>query len=240
MDEENGIARKIEGKLVRKRQVERGKRYSQKLSNFLSSGVKVVPGPTYEEMVRQVFQIVKHAEGLWNDAALLFKEGRYATTCFLSVVCIEECTKVDFARFQAYCCFVNSRKPYIHNTPPQPKSRRCLLTSHTMKQFLAACSGALVNSRMDRILGIDRVASFISDCEKGNLEKFRQSCLYTDINQGEQRMLLPVEQISREQALFYVCLAGEILAEVGGIEPSTHERLLDKVDKFEKENGIKN
>ena len=225
--------------ILQKNAVNRFKRYSGELSAFLSSGFKVVTGPTWEEMTRQLFQIVSHAEGLWKDATALFEGGRYATACFLSIVCIEECAKIDFGRFQTYCFFVNNLRTDITNPQPSTTSqRRSPLTSHTMKHLLAACSGALVNSRMDRVLGIEKVASFISDCEKGKLEKLRQSCLYTDINQGEQRVLLPAEQISREQALFYVCLAGEILAEVGGIEPSTHERLLEKVDEFERANGI--
>lgn len=199
--------------IVTKNQVDRFKQYSSELSSFLSSGFKVVTGPTQEEMVKQLLQIVEHAEGLWDDATLLFKEERYATACFLSIVCIEECAKINFGMFQTYSSFANSLQTSANSRNP--------LTSHTRKHFLAACSGALVNSRMDRVLGVEKITSFISDCEKGKLEKLRQSCLYTDTDQGRQKILIPMGQISKEQALFYICLAGELLAEAGDIEPST-------------------
>jgi AbiV family abortive infection protein len=219
--------------IVTKNQVERLKQHSGELSKFLSNGYKVVTGPTQKEKVQQLLKIVEHAEGLWDDATLLFKKKRYATACFLSIVCIEECAKINFGMFQTYFTFANSSQPSAN-----PR-RRNPLTSHTKKHFLAACSGALVNSRMDRVLGIEEVNSFISDCETGELEKLRRTCLYTDIDQSRQKILIPMGQIGREQALFYICLAGELLAEAGGIEPSTLKRLLDKADKFEKANWNK-
>lgn len=214
-------------------------RYKQRaevISNLLSSGFKVVTGPTKEEAARQLLQIVEHAEGLWKDAKLLFSEGRYATACFLSIACIEECAKLDLGWFQAMSFFVKKPEDSVKDSQALANSRRkmrSMLTSHVRKQLLGACAGALVNSRMDRVLGMDRVASFISDCEKGQIEKLRQSCLYVDIDQGRRQVLLPMERISKEQALFYVCLAGEILAQV-----LCWERLLTEVDKFEKDNGV--
>jgi len=218
--------------ILRKNAVERFKRYSGELSTFMSSGFKVVTGSTQEEMLRQLLQIIKHADGLWNDTTLLFRRKRYATACFLSIVCIEECAKINFGEFQFYFSSVYSK------TSSANLRRRSLLSSHVRKHFLAACAGALVNSRMDSILGPKQVASFISDCETGKLEKLRQSCLYADINQGGRTVFLPMEQISREQALFYTCLAGELLMQVAGIDYSILEGLRDRVDKFEKENGV--
>lgn len=220
--------------ILQKNIVERFKRYHGELTDFLSSGFRVVTGPTQEEMIQQLLQIIKHAEGLWNDATLVFKKKRYATACFLSIVCIEECAKINFGEFQFYFAAVKLKTSSANLT------ERNVLTSHEIKHFLAACAGALINSRMDKILGMERVNSFISDCERGKLEKLRQSCLYVDINQRGNTVLLPTEQITREKALFYTCLAGELLAEVAGIDYSIWEGLLDKVDKFEQENGVKN
>jgi len=230
--EKDEIIRQLKETIVKKKQIVRFKQYWEELNKFLSNGYKVVTGRTFEEMARQLFQIVEHAEGLWNNATLLFKRKGYATACFLSIVCIEECAKINFGMFQIYFSLANS-------TPLTVNPRRSTLSSHIRKHFIAACSGALVNSRMDRVFGIAKVNSFISDCEKGKLEKLRQSCLYADIDRRRHGVLIPMKEISREQALFYVCLAGELLAEAGGIEPSTWQRLLNKVDKFEKENGIR-
>ncbi len=224
--------------IIQKNAVERFTRYSGELSGFLSSGFKVVTGLTFDEMTQQLLQIVKHAESLWDESMLLFNIGRYSTACFLSIVCIEECAKINFGMFQVLVS-ATSKTSSSNQRASTVSRKRGPLTSHTMKHFLAACSGALVNSRMDRILGMDKVASFISDCETGRIEELRQRCLYTDIAQSGNKVILPMEQISGEQALFYVCLAGEILAEAGGIEPSTWEKLLEKVDKFEKEKNVK-
>lgn len=227
-EEKDDIIRRLHEKIIKKDQVGRFEQYSRELSKFMSRGFRVVIGPTKEEMVEQLYQIVGHAEGLWNDAVALFDAGSYATACFLSIVCIEECTKINFGWFQTLHAFENRLQP---STRPQGRNP---LASHIRKHFLSACCGALVNSRMDKVLGIENVNSFISDCESGNLERLRQNCLYTDINLSEGIMLLPAKQISREQALFHICLAGEIFAEVGGMDPDTNSRLLSKVDEFEK------
>jgi AbiV family abortive infection protein len=118
-----------------------------------------------------------------------------------------------------------------------PKHQKNPLAVHKKKHFVAACAGALVNSRMDRILGMERVKEFLAICDKGLLEQLRQSCLYSDIGPAGN-MLLPNEKIDKAQSLFYVSLAGEILAEVGGVEPITWDKLLEKVSKFENENGM--
>lgn len=220
--------------ILQKNVVNRFLKYQGELTDFLSSGFKVVPGPSQEEILRQLFQIIKHADGLWNDATLLFRKKKYATACFLSIVCIEECAKINFGEFQFYFAAVQPK------TSSANRGRRNPLSSHVRKHFLAACAGALVNSRMDNIFGMERVDFFISECEKGKLEKLRQSCLYSDIDQSGNKVLLPSKQITREQAIFYTCLAGELLAQVAGIDYSMGEGLLDKVDKFEKENGVKN
>jgi hypothetical protein len=43
--------------------------------------------------------------------------------------------------------------------------------------------------------------------------------------------------VQREQARFYVVLSGEILAEVAGLEPAEWERLIAKIQEFEKQVG---
>jgi len=231
-EEREEITHNIEETLVKKNQVERFKRFSEELSSFLTSGFQVVTGPTQEEMRQQLFEIIKLAEGLWTEAKMLFENDRYATACFLSIICIEECAKINFGGFQIMLFFTNTATPLKH------LRRKYLLNSHPKKHLMAACSAALVNSRMDRIFGLERIDSFISDCEEGRLEKIRQSCLYAYTDKDRHEVLLPIAQICREQALFYTCLAGELLVEVAGIDYSISEGLKNRVEEFEKENGI--
>jgi len=74
------------------------------------------------------------------------------------------------------------------------------------------------------------VVEFIEDCESGKLEKIRQMCLYADVNRGGT-ILIPAEIITKEQAAFYITLAGELLSQIEGAE-SIRSGFQDKVDKF--------
>ena len=117
------------------------------------------------------------------------------------------------------------------------RRKRSPLHSHTEKHLMAAAAGALVNNRLDRILGVDRVARFIDDAEAGRIESLRKECLYADSQGG--KLALPSVRVTRDDALFYVALAGELLAEVGGrLDPALWERLLVRVTAFEERNGL--
>ena len=108
------------------------------------------------------------------------------------------------------------------------------LQRHFFRLLLAAGAGALVNARCDRIVGMSSVIAFLDGAESGQIERLRQSCLYSDVQAG--KLLLPPEQIQKEQATFFVVLSGEVLAEVAGFEPGEWERLIAKVEDFEKQN----
>jgi len=190
---------------------------------------RLVTGETLEARAAQLEAELWHALGLWRDARLLFERGRFATATALAIVCLEETGKVGVARWQV---FWPARKE------GSDASRwRNPLFSHTKKHLLVAGQGALVNARLDRLLGIERVCRFLDDVESGAIEKLRQRALYFD-HDGEQP-LLPEDAISREVSLFYVVLAGELLAEVGGIVPETWSKLLDEVNGFEEQEDVR-
>lgn len=222
------IFKLTEFSMVNKKQVERMRNYSLELGKFLEKGFVVLTGNP-EVMLKQLEKYIRHAENVWNDAVSMYEKQRFSMACFLSIVCIEECSKISFGEFQYY-------HRILHKEPKGEKKPRGKnpLNRHSRKHFIAACSGALVNARMDRLLGIDKVVEFIEDCESGQLEKLRQMCLYADINK-EGAVLVPGERIAREQSLFYVCLAGELLSQIEGAE-SFRGGFQDKLDKFEAEN----
>jgi hypothetical protein len=93
----------------------------------------------------------------------------------------------------------------------------------------------LINSRLDHLLGFDRMKQFVNDVEAGEIERLRQASLYAD-HDGTQ-LLLPENRISEEEALFHVILAGELLAEVLGFGPEMWEELLTEVKQFEEAHG---
>ncbi len=224
------IFKMLEVQGVKKKQTQRMKYHSMELGKFLENGFSVITGAP-EEMLKQLEEYIKHAESIWNDAIILYREQRYSTSCFISIVCIEECSKISFGEFQYYHRVLHEDS--YRGKKAQGKNP---LTKHSRKHFIAACSGALVNTRMDNILGIDEVEAFIQNCESGQLEKIRQMCLYADINR-EGSVLAPEAIITKDKSLFYVCLAGELLSQILGAE-SFRRGFQEKLDRFEAEENV--
>jgi AbiV family abortive infection protein len=173
-----------------------------------------------EEAVTAYRNLVYHCEELWHDASTMFLAGRVAPALFFAIVCIEETAKVAVARLQAHAW--DGRKA----NEKRPRDLR----SHRRKHWLAVCAGAVVNSRMDRIFGIERVNAFMKLVEDEGLERVRQSALYSDLVGGRQH--LPYRETRSEDARFYVAVAGELLAEATDlVEDWT--RIVDAVSRFE-------
>lgn len=213
--------------LVNKKVPERFIQQFTDLKQFFDNGYVVLNG-TPNTFLYQLEKYIRHAERLWGNAAALFQLGSFSTSCFLSIVCIEECSKISLGKFQYFASVLNKE------TKVAQKARgKNPLNQHTKKHFIAACSGALVNNRMDRLLGIEKVSGFIDDCASGKLEILRQKCLYVDMNK-EGTISVPHEIISDKEALFFVCLAGELLSSIEGAE-SLDGGFQEKLDKFESE-----
>ncbi len=106
---------------------------------------------------------------------------------------------------------------------------------HRKKHFMAVMAGAIVNSRLDRILGLQYVRKLLQDVESGKLEQLRQSCLYIDMVDG--KVVKPEEVVGPSTAMFFAVLAGELLAENLGHFPWEFRRMMEKVTAFEIELG---
>lgn len=208
----------------KKKQSERIKKHAIAMGDFLKHGFTVLTGNP-EEMIEQLGAYIKHAEGLWENALTMFQKSSYALACFLSIVCIEECSKISFGEFQFYHTVIHGKS----SVETKPRGRNPL-SRHNKKHFVAACSGALVNARMDDIVGVDKITEFIEDCESGKLEKIRQMCLYADVSK-EGAIAIPEAIVTKEQAAFYIAVAGQLLSQIEGAE-SIRNGFQDKVDKF--------
>jgi hypothetical protein len=101
---------------------------------------------------------------------------------------------------------------------------------------MAVAAGAVVNARLDRILGLKAVRKLLQDVESGKLEHLRQSCLYIDVVDG--RVVKPEDVVDVSTARFFVILAGELWAETLGHFPWEFQRMIEKVTGFEIEVGI--
>lgn len=191
----------------------------------LANSHNLIPGTSPTERRASFDALVRHAECLWDDAALLLTHGSYPTSLFLAIVALEELGKVSVGKIQAVTGVPSTA--VIQGVG----GARSKLRSHTKKQIFAAAAGAVINTRLDRLVGIERVIAFIERAESGALESARQDCLYYDVRDGSQ--VLPYETITRKEAEEAVVISGELLAEVGSIEPGEWERLLAKVEAFE-------
>jgi AbiV family abortive infection protein len=192
----------------------------------LASSHVLLPAADPHERLAGFYKLVSHAERLWADAVALFVAGSYPTALFLAIVALEELGKVAIAKIQAVL-----GTPMSATVQGVGKSRS-LLRSHPKKHLLALAAGAVVNSRLDRLVGMDRVVGFIEKAELGGLERLRQDCLYYDLEDGRQH--LPYDEVTRTETEFALVLVGELLAEVGSIETHEWKRLLAKVEAFEK------
>ena len=191
----------------------------------LASSYVLLPGSALHERQAAFTKLVTHAERLWDDAVSLFTRGSNHTALFLAIVTLEELGKVAIAKVQA-----------VLKTPGAVTvmgvgRNRSPLRSHRKKHILAVAAGAVVNSRLDRLVGMDRVVNFIEQAESGDLERQRQDCLYYDIQNGRQH--LPYDEVTRAEAELALVVVGELLAEVGSNDASEWERLLVKVETFE-------
>jgi AbiV family abortive infection protein len=181
--------------------------------------------------LQEYLSLVDHVFGLWKSARDLYESGSYPLATFVAIATMEETGKVGIAKMQIL--FFNAGWRPSGDEQPQPRDMR----SHRRKHFLVAGQGAFVNARLDRVLGLDVVAQFLDDAESGELERFRQACLYAD-RAKDGDLELPARVVQREDGLRYVVLAGELMAEVLGWEPQLWDDLLKAVNEFELRHGV--
>jgi AbiV family abortive infection protein len=178
----------------------------------------------------------KASSGILLPACLLYTKAQHSTVLALSIACLEEIGKISVARqlafFEHPAVFEIFRPAAAAGTPPKKNNP---FYSHTQKHLIAPGAGALVNSRLDRLVGLETLISFLDDVEAEKLESLPQDCLYSDARDG--KLHSPSEQIQESQARLYVVIAGELLAEVAGADTTEWERLLGKVQTFEKRFG---
>jgi AbiV family abortive infection protein len=189
----------------------------------------LAPG-TFQECLDQFKRLIGHVEKLWEDACAHYRAGNFPMATFLAILAIEEIGKL-----------VGIFEDLLRWDVPRPLNRPKLSPAdrdHRRKHFVGVVSGALVNARLDRILGIARLKQCIDDAESGKLETLRQSCLYTDVVNG--RMTTPDELVTQDTARFYCVLAGELWMETLGFFPWEFVEMRDKVSAFEENIGITN
>ncbi|MCC8959303.1 AbiV family abortive infection protein [Bradyrhizobium sp. Pear77] len=208
-----------------------GARRVAKLNQFHAEayrdGASLIVASTFAEALEQYLALVAHVERLWDDACKLYRERHYPLSTFLSILTVEEVGKLG----RLWNDLLAWDSPASSNP-----TLGLLGRDHRKKHFMAVMAGAVVNARLDRILGLKEVRKLLQDVESGKLEQLRQSCLYIDVVDG--KVVKPEDVVDCSTARFFVVLAGELWAETLGHFPWEFQRMIDKVTEFEIEVGI--
>ncbi len=187
----------------------------------------LTPG-TFAECLAQYQKLIAHVERIWDDACRHYTENNYPFAAFLAILTIEEIGKLG----RLWHDLLAWDRPM----PSPRKDLGKLGRDHRKKHFMGVISGAVINERLNRVVGERRIMALLQDADSGNIEAFRQSCLYVDMVDG--RIVLPEDRVSEADAKFYTIVAGELWADVLGHFPWDFERMLDKVIAFENSIGV--
>lgn len=196
-----------------------------KRAEAFGNGPSLLTGATFEECLSQYLKLLTHVENLWADSCQLFRLEKYPLAAFTSILVIEEIGKLAHLAQDLVAYDVRS-------TLTGPVADR----DHRRKHIIGVMSGALINARLDRVLGRNVVKKLLHEAESDEFEKTRQSCLYID--QVGMEIVTPGERISAERARTLVVLCGELMVEVLGHFTWEFERMLENVIAFEREIGL--
>jgi AbiV family abortive infection protein len=218
-----------------KRYLPQWQRFTDATKELIARGTCLLSGNSEEEDYKQYLRLVSHVESIWDASAALYRTGKYPLSVYLAIAALEETGKVGVARFQIVLRDIARQSGQPVDVARTAGRRGNPFYSHSDKHLLAAGAGAIVNSRLDRVLGFEPVCDFLDAVAAGKVEAIRQSALYADVS--ERGAILPSDVIDDRAAQFYVILAGELLADILGADPKQWERLLRKVQQFEKDIG---
>lgn len=169
-------------------------------NEMAGSGSSLLNGTTFDECLQQYQKITGHLEQLWIDSRDLYLRQHYPLATFTAILLLEEMGKVG----QIWRDLLNYAQPRSSNT----QTLETVSRSHRQKAFIAVVAGSIVNSRLDRILGLKAVQQVLQDAASGKLEVLRQACLYID--QVDGNVKVPGERVDESQAKLLVVLSSLI------------------------------
>jgi AbiV family abortive infection protein len=216
----------IERELARKDGSRRFSKLVEERAQTFNVQPSLLSGATFEACLEQYKVLIGHVERMWSDACQFYTRGNYPFAAFFAILVIEEVGKLSRL----------AQDLVLYDVPRAAAPITTVERSHRRKHFIGVVSGALINARLERVLGKNVIRKILHQAESDELEKIRQSCLYIDVQGG--RAVIPSELIDAERGRVLTVLAGELMAEVLGHFPWEFERMLDNVIAFERAIGM--
>lgn len=219
-------SRDIDKELARKDGARRFPKLLAERSDAINTQPSLLTADTFPERLEQYKTLIGYVEKLWIDACELFHRGNFPIAAFMAILVIEEVGKLT--RLAEELIYLDAPLS-IAGDPVVEKS-------HRKKHFMGVVSGALINARLERILGKNTVRRMLHEAESNELEKTRQQCLYIDMANG--RAVTPIERVGEPRARELTILAGELMAEILGHFPWEFERMMENVVAYERRLGL--
>lgn len=216
----------ISEELGRRDGARRMSRLNEITSEAFRTNRSLLTGESFDECLNQYKRLLDHVEKTWSGACSLFLNGNHPLAAFTAILVIEEVGKLS--RLKDDLMHYDSAIERPNGEP--------VMRDHRKKHFIGVMSGAVINSRLDRILGKGVIRKILNQAENNELERIRQNCLYIDIVNG--KAVSPHEVVDVDMARTLCILAGELMAETLGFFPWEFERMIDEVSKFEIAVGI--
>ncbi|GAA3880146.1 AbiV family abortive infection protein [Haloarcula argentinensis] len=161
-------------------------------------------------------ETLHHAREQVRTAITLFSSGAYEPACFLAMTAIEEAGKVGLLQF--------IRGNQFWGTPSRINTDelRSILSDHQGKALRSAASALCVNNRARRIYGthpnsdLELKDGLLLLARAGNeWMRIRGHCVYTDLDLHSKSLKTPSREIDSNYAYYFICMAGETVAEEG-------------------------
>lgn len=138
-----------------------------------------------------------HIVNLIRDSYLLFTNGSYSTSVFLSINAIEEIVKLHIGVYR--------REPIENETR---RKKLDGLFSHRKKHILASINTPKMGNRLNEIIGDAMIDKFINDSQNGELLLLRETALYCEVH--EEQFKVPMDAIDKILARIILLIAIEI------------------------------
>jgi AbiV family abortive infection protein len=198
----------------------------------LSRGPQLLRAKNIDEALEQCSKYISHVESCWKMGCMFYLADNYPFSVFFSILTIEETGKLTtlFWELISFGDEWQEDKANKNNVKKNP------LYQHQKKHIFAAAHGALLNHRLDSIIGIDNIKKFLELVESGKIERLRQTCLYSELSADVK--ITPEEKIEKDEARVFTIIAGELMAEVLGRVPGHEERLYKAITEYEKKIGV--